>query len=518
MRNLVVILGDQLDTDSAALTDLDPAQDAVWMAEVPVEATLVWSHKARIALFLSAMRHFREYLHSRGITVHYREVGRADSKQSLTDILKSDVARLQPHALVMVEPGEWRLREAFRELGESVRESCSMEMREDSHFMCRHDEFETWMQGRRQPRMEHFYRDMRRKHGILVDSQNKPHGGRWNFDHDNRASFGRDGPPADVPEHPQFPPDAITAEVQALVEQVFPDHPGSLQAFDWPVTRAQAQQALANFIEQRLPCFGRWQDAMWAGLPHSQSALYHARLSAALNLKLLNPREVCQAACEALAAGTAPIESVEGFVRQILGWREYVRGLYWQRMPAHVEDNALAAEAPLPDFYWTGKTDMNCLRASLDDTLRTGFAHHIQRLMVTGLYALLLGVQPRQVHHWYLAIYVDAVEWVELPNVMGMSQWADGGIMASKPYIASGKYIQRMSNYCDNCRFRPDHTTGPRACPFTVLYWDFLARHRERFANHPRLKLQVRNLDRRDPQELQTIRRHALLLRNLPSG
>lgn len=512
MRNLIVILGDQLAADSPALADIDPSRDAVWMAESAAEATHVWSHKARIALFLSAMRHARERLRSRGIEVHYRTLGQS-AGAGLVDCLERDLETLEPSKVILVEPGEWRLREAFRALGERIAGRCRLVLREDTHFLCPRDTFEDWIGGRRQPRMEHFYRRMRREHDILMDAYGAPLGGQWNFDHDNRASFGREGPPDDLPAHQRFEPDAITREVMAEVETRFPGHPGSLAHFDWPVTREQALVALDDFVARRLPHFGRWQDAMWDGVETGRSALYHARLSAALNLKLLDPREVCRAACRAHEAGDAPIAAVEGFVRQVLGWREYVRGLYWHRMPGHAEDNALEAHAALPDFYWTGETDMHCLRASLRDTLQTGYAHHIQRLMVTGLYALLLGVQPQQVHAWYLAIYVDAVEWVELPNVIGMSQWADGGLMASKPYIASGKYIERMSNYCEGCRFRPDHTTGPRACPFTVLYWDFLDRHRERFADHPRLKLQVRNLDRRDAQEMQQVRRQARALR-----
>jgi deoxyribodipyrimidine photolyase-related protein len=512
MRHLVVVLGDQLDRHSPALADIDAGKDAVWMAECAAEATHVWSHKARIALFLSAMRHFRDALRDEGLTVHYTELDPA-SEFGLIAMLEQDLERLQPRKVLVVEPGEWRLREALLDLRRRLEGRIEVALREDTHFLCPRADFEHWMQGRRQPRMEHFYRRMRREHDILMQDDGTPVGGQWNFDHDNRSAFGRDGPPSDLPDHLGFEPDALTREVLTTVQDAFSRHPGSLEHFDWPVTRAQALDALEDFVAHRLPCFGRWQDAMWDGLPPRRGALYHARLSAALNLKLLGPREVCEAACRALKRGDAPIEAVEGFVRQILGWREYVRGLYWQRMPEHARDNALDTHVALPDFYWTGDTDMHCLRASLRDTLETGYAHHIQRLMVTGLYTLLLGVEPSQVHAWYLAIYVDAVEWVELPNVIGMSQWADGGIMASKPYIASGKYIQRMSNYCANCRFRPDDTTGPRACPVSVLYWDFLDRHRERFAEHPRMKLQVRNLQRRDAQEMQRIREQARTLR-----
>ncbi|MGQ9861908.1 MAG: cryptochrome/photolyase family protein, partial [Thiobacillaceae bacterium] len=303
-----------------------------------------------------------------------------------------------------------------------------------------------------------------------------------------------------------------TTEVLALVKRHYPDHPGQLDVFDWPLTPAQARAALDDFISHRLPYFGDYQDAMWRGEPW----LYHSRLSAALNLKLIDPLSVCRAAEAAWRSGQAPLAATEGFIRQILGWREYVHGLYWLWMPDWLSWNALAAHADLPAFYWTGETDMACLREVIGQTMRYGYAHHIQRLMVTGLYALLLGVEPRQVHAWYLAIYVDAVEWVELPNVLGMSQHADGGRMASKPYVASGKYIQRMSDYCRICRYRPDQAVGEDACPYTTLYWDFLDRHAGRFRGHPRLGQQVRNLDRMSAEKRTLIRAAAEKLRCAP--
>lgn len=292
-----------------------------------------------------------------------------------------------------------------------------------------------------------------------------------------------------------------------LVRQRFGTHPGQLDAFAWPVTPAQAQQALEVFVRERLPRFGRWQDAIWPG----ESTLWHAQLSAALNLKLLDPRTAVQAAESAWREGTVPLASAEGFIRQILGWREYVRGIYWTQMPQYAEGNALGAEADLPDFYWSGAAPMPCLADALRQTLRGGYAHHIQRLMIIGLYALLLGVRPQQVHHWFLAVYVDAVEWVELPNVLGMSQFADGGLMASKPYIASGQYIKRMSAgaYCRHCRFNPQERTGVRACPYTLLYWDFLLRHAPLLEANPRTALQARNIARLSDAERTAIQRQA---------
>jgi deoxyribodipyrimidine photolyase-related protein len=297
----------------------------------------------------------------------------------------------------------------------------------------------------------------------------------------------------------------MTQEVIELVKSRFANHPGTIDSFGWPVTRAQALQALQEFTEHRLPSFGLYQDAMWEG----EVWLYHSHLASALNTKLLNPREVLLAATEAYDKGHAPLEAVEGFVRQILGWREYVRGIYWTNMPQYAELNAQNAQAALPAFYWTGQTDMACLRDALQQTLAHGYAHHIQRLMVTGLYALMLGVTPKQVHEWYLSVYVDAVEWVELPNTLGMSQFADGGLMASKPYVASGKYIDRMSNHCKGCKFNPAEATGHEACPFTTLYWDYLNQHADTLAKNPRMLMQLKNLNRLTDEKKQAIAQQA---------
>ncbi|MFN3689392.1 MAG: cryptochrome/photolyase family protein [Fimbriimonadales bacterium] len=497
MRNLVLVLGDQLDRQSAAWDGFDPAHDAVWMAEVAEESTHVWSHKARIALFLSAMRHFRDWLRSRGYTVHYHTLDDPENQGCFASELTRAVRRLKPQKLIVVEPGEWRVLQSLQQTAHQL--DVPLEIRPDRHFLISIDDFKRHAAGRKQLRLEFFYREMRQRTGILMEGK-QPLGGAWNFDAENRKAFGKQGPGL-VPQPVRFPPDAITQEVIRLVETRFANHPGSLRAFDWAVTHEQAEQALDDFIENRLPLFGPYQDAMWAGEPY----LYHSRLSSAINLKLLDPRVAIQKAVDAYFQKHAPLQSVEGFVRQLLGWREYIRGVYWLSMPEYLERNALNAHASLPDFYWTGETDMNCLREVIGQTLRYGFAHHIQRLMVTGLYALLRGV--KQVHAWYLAIYVDAVEWVELPNVYGMSQFADGGLMASKPYIASGKYIQRMSNYCSNCRYKPDKAVGEDACPFTTLYWHFLMRHEQAFENHPRLGQQIRNLRRLSEADREAIRK-----------
>jgi deoxyribodipyrimidine photolyase-related protein len=506
VRHLILVLGDQLDAHAAAFDGCDVRRDAVWMAEVAEESEHVWSTQPRIAVFLAAMRHFRAALKVSGIKVHYTELEDAANTQTLAGELGRAVRSLRPEKLIVTAPGEWRVGQALERA--AAQAGVPLEVREDRHFLCTRAEFQAHAAGRRQLRMEYFYREMRRRHRVLVDDAGEPVGGQWNFDPENRGSFGREGPPRQRAPR-AFPPDETTRAVLALVERRFASHPGKLAHFDWPVTPAQARAALDDFIAHRLAEFGQFQDAMWTDEPW----LYHSRLSAAMNLKLLDPREVIQAAERAYTEGRAPLASVEGFIRQILGWREYVRGIYWLHMPDYLERNALGAREALPKFYWTGETPMACLRAAIGQSLELGYAHHIQRLMVTGLFALLLGVEPKQVHAWYLAVYVDAVEWVELPNTLGMSQYADGGVMASKPYAATGKYIQRMSNYCAGCRFDPAQATGARACPFTTLYWDFLDRHRPLLAANQRMALQVKNLARLPVAQLTAIRAQAAALR-----
>jgi deoxyribodipyrimidine photolyase-related protein len=513
LRHLVVVLGDQLDRHSPAFDGFDPAQDAVWMAEVSEESTHVGSAKQRTVLFLSAMRHFAQALRDEGIPVLYRALS-TDTQATADSSLASELAAtLQVRAaqcVRLVEPGDHRVKTALLAVLQQAGQA--HDLLPDTHFLCSSDEFAAHARGRKQLRMEYFYREMRRRHGVLMQDDGEPVGGEWNFDADNRSAFPASGP-GFVPETPRFAPDNITQQVIDLVNTRFASHAGSVARFGWPVTRAQALQVLQSFVQERLEHFGQWQDAMWGGQPW----LYHAHISAALNLKLLNPREVINAAEHAHTEGRAPLPAVEGFIRQVLGWREYVRGIYWLQMPAYGEMNALQAHTPLPAWYWTGATEMRCLNDAITQTLEHGYAHHIQRLMVTGLYALLLGVAPREVHAWYLAVYVDAVEWVELPNVLGMSQFADGGLMASKPYAATGKYIERMSNHCAGCRYKPALRTGDQACPYTVLYWDFLARHEALLARNPRMALQVKNLARIPPAELAAIRQQAQALRETPA-
>lgn len=503
---LVIVLGDQLDAQSSAFDGFNAASDAVWMAEVREESTHVWSSKQRTALFLSAMRHFAQTLQHAGMPLHYTTLDAPENQGTMAAQLTADIARLSPTKLVMTAPGDWRVLNAIKAV--ALAHQLPLDIREDRHFFTTLRDFRAYAKRVPSLRMEYFYREQRNVHKVLMNN-NQPVGGRWNFDKENRNAFPASGP-KDVPTPCRFEPDDITRNVIDLVNTTFASHPGKLDSFAWPVTRDQALQSLKAFIQERLPLFGRYQDAMWPGQPW----LYHAHLGAAMNLKLLSPREVVAAAEAAYAAGHAPIASVEGFIRQILGWREYVRGVYWTQMPRYLEHNAMDAQENLPTWFWTGDTSMACLKEAITQTLEFGYAHHIQRLMVTGLYALMHGVKPQQVHEWYLAVYVDAVEWVELPNTLGMSQYADGGIMASKPYIATGKYIQKMSPHCKGCRYDPTLRTGDNACPFTTLYWDYLIRHEHTLAKNPRISLQVKNLQRLSDAERTAVQDRAQAVRS----
>lgn len=488
LRNLVLVLGDQLDNSSSAFDDFDPVQDAIWMAEVVEESTHVISSKQRTTLFLSAMRHFAQTLKERRWPVLYTKLDASDNTGALASELDKSILAKKPKKLVLVKPGELRILISFQAVAKKHR--LPLDLREDRHFLCDSTTFEKHISNRKQVRLEFFYREMRQKTGVLMDGKT-PLGGKWNFDIDNRASFGKQGP-KNLPNPSRFMPDDVTREVMQTVNKQLAHHPGSNTSFAWPVTRKDALIALDEFIDHRLPSFGQFQDAMWEG----EVWLYHSHLSCALNTKLLHPKEVIDKAQHAYLTGHASIESVEGFIRQILGWREYVRGIYWAYMPQYIERNTMQATGKLPEFYWTGRTEMACLNDAISSTLEYGYAHHIQRLMVTGLYALLMGVEPKAVHAWYLGVYVDAVEWVELPNTLGMSQYADDGLMASKPYVASGKYIDRMSNHCKGCKFNPAQATGHDACPFTTLYWDYLNKHSSTLAKNPRMVMQLKNLNR----------------------
>ena len=491
MGALRLVLGDQLSPDIAALEGIDPARDVVLMAEVMSECTYVPHHKQKLVLVLSAMRHFAEALRARGIAVDYTRLDDPENTGTLTGELARAIARHRPEGVICTFPGEWRVLEAMRGWEDSL--GLPVEIREDTRFLCPLPRFRRWAQGRRQLRMEFFYREMRQESGLLMEADG-PAGGQWNYDAENRRRLD----PGTVPPPPRrFAPDAVTEAVMALVEARFPANFGTLDAFAWPVTAAEAEAALADFIAGRLAHFGDYQDAMAAGEP----VLFHALVSTSLNLGLLSPRTCCEAAEAAYRAGRAPLNAVEGFIRQILGWREYVRGLYWLKMPDYARLNVLEAARPLPWSWWGGETRMNCIKQVVRQTRDLAYAHHIQRLMVTGNFALIAGLDPAQVNAWYMAVYADAYEWVELPNTHGMALHADGGVIASKPYAASGAYINRMSDYCRLCAYDVKAATGPEACPMNALYWDFIARHERRFAGNPRMAMPLQTLRRMAPEK-----------------
>ena len=499
MKTLRFLLGDHLTRDIAALADLG-RDDVVLMVEVWEETTYVRHHKQKIALILSAMRHFAAQLREEGVAVDYVELEAPDNSGSFVGELARAVARHGAGRVIVTEPGEWRVRDAL----ERAEVGASVEIVEDQRFFATTQRFAQWARGRSSYRMEYFYREMRRGYGVLM-AGDEPEGGRWNFDAENRKP-----PPARFHPRPppRFPADKMTRAVLDLVARRFADHFGDSEPFGWATTRADALIALDAFVRDHLPDFGDHQDAMAQGEPF----LHHATLSPYLNIGLLTPREVCAAAERAYAKGEAPLNAVEGFIRQVLGWREYIRGLYWLKMPDYAASNALGATRPLPWFYWSGETKLACVADVVGQLRRHAYAHHIQRLMVTGNLALISGFAPRQVEDWYLAVFADAFDWVELPNTHGMALFADGGVVGSKPYAASGAYINRMSNYCGDCFYDPKLKSGPRACPFNPLYWDFLMRNRGKLAKNPRMAMPYRTLDAMSDARREEIAREAKVI------
>lgn len=497
---LILILGDQLSPDIAALKAADPLRDIVVMAEVMAEGTATAHHPQKIAMILIAMRKFSIYLQEQGWQVAYSRLDDADNTQSISGELRRYARLYHADFVLATKCGEWRLQAELANLDMPIT------VLEDRRFICSEAEFSAWADGRRELRMEYFYREMRRKTGLLMQGD-QPIMGRWNFDAENRKPA---APDLLRPRPPRFAPCAITREVLGLVAKKF-DHFGDLDSFAWATDRAQALQVLDHFIANVLPRFGAEQDAMLRDDP----TLSHALISPYLNIGLLSPLEVCRAA----EAAPAPIEAVEGFIRQIIGWREYMRGIYMRQGPQYLTRNDLGAVRDLPALYWGGATKMACMGAAIQQTKEMAYAHHIQRLMVTGNFALLAGISPQAVHHWYLSVYIDAFEWVELPNTLGMSQFADGGIIASKPYVSSGAYINRMSDYCGGCAYKVGQKTGEGACPFNALYWDFLERHRPRFARNARMGQMYRTWDKMAPDHRATVLQDAAkILEKLDNG
>jgi len=502
MRPLIPVLGDQLTPTLASLEAARGADGVVLLAEVEAEATYAKHHPQKIALVFAAMRHFAAELRAQGWAVDYVALDDPDNTGNLAGEAERALARHGLDAIHITEPGEWRL---ARDIGGwAERLGVPVYVHTDRRFLVSVGQFDEWARDRRRLRMEDFYRQLRRRQGVLLDADGGPAGGRWNFDSDNRKPLPKTGLPKTglpIPPPPRFEPDAATREVLALVRARFSHHFGSLEGFTWATTRRDAERARDHFFAHALPLFGDYQDAMRSGEPW----LFHAVLSPYLNLGLLEPLDLIERAEAAWRDGAAPLNAVEGFIRQILGWREYIRGVYWRYMPEYAERNALGHDRPLPWLYWSGETDMNCLRETITATRDHAWAHHIQRLMVTGNFALLTGVAPKAVCDWYLCVYADAYEWVELPNTLGMALYADGGLLGSKPYAASGKYIHRMSDYCRGCRYSVHQATGPDACPFNALYWHFLIRNRPHLWSNHRLRMPYRNLDRMDPDRREAL-------------
>lgn len=501
-KKLILILGDQLSRDISSLKNARKNNDIILMGELADEAGYVKHHKKKIAFIFSAMRHFADALSKSGYNVDYRSYDDDNEISSFSALIETAIQNHAPDALVVTEPGEHRL---IKEMNEwSKRFGIAVDILEDDRFICSHKEFRQWAEGRKTLRMEYFYREMRRKTDLLMDGD-KPVGGQWNYDKENRKSAAHD---LFMPAVKRFKPNAVTKDILKLTAEQFSDHFGDLNPFWFAVTRKDALKALDHFIETALPLFGDYQDAMLQG----EKFLYHSVLSQYINAGLLNPLEVCERAAKAYEAGEAPLNAAEGFIRQILGWREYMRGIYWLNDDAYTSQNFFNHKRKLPDFYWTGDTDMACMRAAITQTKEEAYAHHIQRLMVTGTFAMLAGVDPYEVHEWYLAVYADAYEWVEAPNVIGMSQYADGGALGSKPYAASGAYINRMSDYCKGCAFKVSKKTEDDACPFNALYWDFLARHEGKLAANPRMAQMYRTWARMKPATQKAYRDRAKAL------
>ena len=495
MSRLVLVLGDQLSMDLSALKKAEKGKDIVVMAEVAEEADYVRHHPKKIALIFAAMRKFAAALREDGWEVRYTRLDDPDNAGSIVGELLRRAEETDAPGVICTEPGEWRL------IGKLKHAPIKTHILTDDRFIASHKEFEDWAEGRKALRMEYFYREMRRKTGLMMEGD-EPAGDKWNYDHDNRK------PASDEVTHggPQwFEPDETVEEVLQLVEDRFGDHFGELRPFGFATSREEALKALDHFVTKALPKFGDFQDAML----EESAFLYHAVISPYLNIGLLGPLEVCQAVERAWKEGDAPINAAEGFIRQIIGWREYVRGIYFLEGPDYPDRNVLRHDRDLPAFYWGAETSMNCMAHAIGQTREQAYAHHIQRLMVTGNFALLAGIDPGQVHEWYLAVYADAFEWVESPNTVGMSQFADGGIIASKPYVSSGSYINRMSDYCKGCDYSVSKKTGEGACPFNLLYWHFLDRHRDRFEGNARMGNMYRTWDRMDESRRDTVLKEA---------
>lgn len=491
---LRLILGDQLSLANPVLVNADAKRDWILLAEVAEEASYVPHNRHKIVLIFSAMRHFAAKLRAQGYKVIYRSFDEA--VPSLYTAVEEGLKESEADAVLATAPGEHRLLVDMQSWEAKL--GVPVLLQENDRFLASRDYFESWASGRKQFRMEYFYRDMRRQYGLLLDEDGEPEGGKWNYDAENRGGWRAQ---TTVPDRPSVEMDEITQEVIALVQKSFAGNPGDLSQFRLAVTCEDAQAQLDWFCAHALEDFGNYQDALAEESPW----MFHGLISMYLNIGLLEPLAVCQQIESAWREGRCSLATAEGFIRQILGWREYVRGIYWHAMPEYAKRNTFDAKRTLPPWFWSGDTDMRCLSQALKQSLELGYAHHIQRLMVIGNFALLAGLDVAEVCEWYLAVYVDAFEWVELPNTLGMALHGDNGLMASKPYAASGKYIQRQGNHCKACRYDPKQTTGEAACPYNSLYWHFIDRHKDYLTKNARMGLIVGGWKKRDASDRKAI-------------
>ncbi|MBK66788.1 MAG: cryptochrome/photolyase family protein [Rickettsiales bacterium] len=496
MANLIVILGDQLSKENPVLKQAVKSKDTILMVEVMEEASYVEHHPKKIALIFSAMRHFAKDLKDDCYNVRYVQLKDKDNTGSFTREVKRACDDLDIDEIKVLYPGEYRVLKAIEQWEHQTGKPTTI--LDDDRFFCTIDDFRKWAEDRKTLRMEYFYREMRKAHNILMDGD-KPKGGEWNYDDQNRKSIPDN---LSIPKRLTFEPDEITGEVLDLVEKEFGDNFGDLKPFWFAVTREDALKALDHFLDDCLDKFGDYQDAM----VHNEHLLFHSLLSMYINIGLLEAKEVVEKAENRYTYGNAPLNAVEGFIRQIIGWREFIRGIYWMHMPDYANENFLSAKRSLPDFYWSGKTDMNCMAQAIGATKENAYAHHIQRLMIAGNFALLAGIKPDEVQEWYLAVYADAFEWVEMPNVVGMALFADGGVFASKPYAGGGSYINKMSDYCKNCYYAVSKKNGERACPFNYLYWNFLIENEDRLKNNPRVGMMYSTLGRMSDKKVEAIK------------
>lgn len=486
---------DQLTRSLPSLETLSADDDVILLAETHEEATYVKHHKKKLVFQFSAMRHFAQELESEGFQVRYITFDDPDNQQTFPKEILRAAKELSAEEIIMTSPSEYRQLQDIQNLKQPI------EILDDTRFFTTPNDFITWSENQRGLLMETFYRKMRKETGLLMKAD-KPVGDVWNLDKENRKTLPKDMP---NPKPITFTPDATTKDVIKLVDKHFPDHFGTTDNFHFAVTSTDAKKAFNYFIKNHLKFFGDYQDTMKEGQPF----LFHSIISPYINAGLLDPKEACQAAEKAYKNKHAPLNAVEGFIRQILGWREFIRGIYWLHMPDYVTKNELGCKNPLPDFYWTGETKMNCVKQVVQMTQEEAYSHHIQRLMVTGNFALLAHCDPHQVHEWYLAVYADAYEWVELPNTIGMALYADGGIVGTKPYISSGAYINRMSDFCKNCHYNVKEKFGETACPFNSLYWYFILKHQDRFQKNPRMSLPYRNLNKMDKEQIDKIKKQS---------